>query len=216
MWYISLESSTRCTEQLEYLVFLLEETQHRCCLVYEGVWMRYWKTWYSQICLRKTVIAFCVINKVDYLIADLQTQTFLPCISQYPYLHVYEINEIKYRHLPVIKEKDIQNIMLNVRLIITFLKSSDKWLEIQEECLAGTGVIRNTNRPQKAMRKSEKKYKYYLSRVLSAITVMEKVDRKISAATSYYVQKSKTAYFQKVNRFLWQKTAKPVTKHLYH
>lgn len=40
--------------------------------------------------------------------------------------------------------------------------------------------------------KVRKKYKYYLSRVLSAITVMEKVDRKISAATSYYVQKSKT------------------------
>lgn len=32
-------------------------------------------------------------------------------------------------------------LTLNLRLIITFLMSSDKWLEIQEEHLAQIGVI---------------------------------------------------------------------------
>lgn len=66
---------------MEYYPLLLEETQHRCFLFYGSRWMRY--------CLNVTVIAFCVIRKVDYLIVDLHIQTPLPFISEYWYFHIY-------------------------------------------------------------------------------------------------------------------------------
>lgn len=117
---------------MEYFPLLLEETQHRCFLFYGSIWMRY--------CLNVTVIAFYVIRKVDYLIVDLHIQTPLSFISEYWYFHTY-----RYTHQIKWYQKTQRNIpteiTLNLRLIITSLMSSDKWLEIQEECLAQTGVI---------------------------------------------------------------------------
>lgn len=41
-----------------------------------------WK-YMNEILFNVTVIAFCVIRKVDYLIIDLHTQTLFPFISEY-------------------------------------------------------------------------------------------------------------------------------------
>lgn len=117
-----------------------------------------WK-YMNEILFNVTVIAFCVIRKVDYLIVDLHTQTLFPFISEYWYFHTYW-----YIHQRKQYQKTQRNIpteiTLNLRLIITFLTSSDKWLEIQEECLAQSGVICYAPSTE-SNKKVNKKYKYY-------------------------------------------------------
>lgn len=93
-----------------------------------------------RYCLNVTVIAFCVIRKADYLNVDLLTQTLLHFISEYEYFHTYRYIHQRKRY-PKTQRNMPTELTLNLRLIITFLMSSDKWLEIQEERLAQIGVI---------------------------------------------------------------------------
>lgn len=79
--------------------------------------------------------------------------------------------------------------------------SSDKLLEIQEECLAQTGVICYTPAPEN--KKVSKKYKHYFEQSSVSYCSDAKVDRKISTANQYSAQQRKTMHIcQKVNRFL--------------
>lgn len=224
IWYISLASSTRCTQQLEYLVLLLEETQHRCFLFYESICMRYWKTWYSQICLRKTVIAFCVISKVDYLIVDLQTQTILPYISEYPYLHVYGITEISAdicqsskRKISKIMEKYAHRHYSVCKTGHNLFEEFWQMVRNAEGMFGWNWGYQKHLSSRESNKKVSKKCKYYLSGGIWAITVMDK--QTLQNLCCYFLlfsAKQCDAYFQKINRFLWQKPAKSVTKHLYH